>query len=74
MVGISNALSFSMGVRQINEEYINFIKREVKIRFKTVITKENLSYCKELLQYVEFRYLDKVKGSMFFQMIKIHKI
>ena len=27
MVGISNALSFSMGVRQINEEYINFIER-----------------------------------------------
>jgi hypothetical protein len=60
-----------MGFRQIKEEYIDFKKREVKICFITVITKENLSYCKELMQYVELRHLDKVKGSLFFQMIKM---
>src|SRR5919202_1450460 len=64
IVGDSNAPSFSMGVKQIKEEYINFKKRQIKIRFITEITKENLHYCKELMNYVELRHLDFVKGNM----------
>jgi two-component system sensor histidine kinase VicK len=64
IVGDSNAPSFSMGVKQIKEEYVNFKKRGVKIRFITEIVKENLSYCKELMQYVDLRHLDQVKGNM----------
>ncbi|MGN6351134.1 MAG: ATP-binding protein [Candidatus Nitrosocosmicus sp.] len=64
IVGDSNTPSFSMGVEQIKEEYINFKKRGVKLRFITEITKENLHYCKELMNYVDLRHLDLVKGNM----------
>jgi len=64
IVGDSNAPSFSMRVKQIKKEYVNFKKRGVKIRFITEIVKENLSYCKELMQYVELRHLDQVRGNM----------
>ncbi|MGN6559652.1 MAG: histidine kinase dimerization/phospho-acceptor domain-containing protein, partial [Candidatus Nitrosocosmicus sp.] len=56
--------SFSMGVDQIKNVYIDFKKRGVKIRFITEITKDNISYCKELMQYVELRHLKDIKGNM----------
>ena len=44
---------------------ILILKEEaVKIRFITEITKENLSYCKELMQYVELRHINNIKGNM----------
>lgn len=64
IVGDSNAPSFSMGVEQIKKEYTNFKKRGIKLRFITEITKENLHYCKELMNYVDLRHLDLVKGNM----------
>jgi two-component system, OmpR family, sensor histidine kinase VicK len=62
--GDSLSPSFSMGVDKIKKRYINFKKRGVKIRFITEITKENLLYCKELMQYVELRHMAEVKGNM----------
>ena len=56
--------SFSIGVEQIKKGYIDFKRRRVKIRFITEITKENLFYCKELIQYVELRHITEVKGNM----------
>ncbi|MDQ6723940.1 MAG: ATP-binding protein [Thermoproteota archaeon] len=56
--------SFSMGVEQIKKGYIDFKRRGIKIRFITKIIKENLSYCKELIQYVELRHITEVKGNM----------
>lgn len=38
-------------------------KRGVKVRFITEITKENLDYCKELMDLGEVRHLDEVKGN-----------
>ena len=37
--------------------------RGVKLRFISEITKDNLSYCKELMKIGEVRHLDEVKGN-----------
>lgn len=58
------APSFSMGVEQIKKGYIDFKKRRVKIRFITEITKDNIVYCKELMQYFEIRRIKDIKGNM----------
>ena len=63
--GDSLSPSFSMGVKSIKEEYIDFKKRGVKIRFITEITKDNIQYCKELMKFVEeLRHMDGVMGNM----------
>jgi signal transduction histidine kinase len=62
--GDSLSPSFSMGVEQIKNGYIDFKRRGIKVRFITDISKENLSYCKELMQYVELRHMSKIKGNM----------
>lgn len=56
--------SFSMGVKQIKNGYIDFKRRGVKIRFITEITKDNIDFCKELMQYVKLRHTPAVKGNM----------
>jgi hypothetical protein len=38
-------------------------ERGVKIRFITEITKENIHYCKELMNFAEVRHLDEIKGN-----------
>jgi two-component system, OmpR family, sensor histidine kinase VicK len=35
----------------------------VKFRYVTEITKDNISYCKEMLKFAEIRHLDGVKGN-----------
>ena len=63
--GDSLSPSFSMGVEPIKKGYIDFKKRGVKIRFITEITKDNIHYCKELMQFVDqLRHMDGVKGNM----------
>ena len=42
---------------------IGLNQRGVKLRFITEITKENISYCKEMMKIAEVRHLDKVKGN-----------
>jgi two-component system, OmpR family, sensor histidine kinase VicK len=37
--------------------------RNVKSRFITDITKDNIKYCKELMQITELRHLDEIKGN-----------
>ncbi len=64
IVGDSLSPSFSMGVEQIRSGYDDFKRRNVKIRFITEITKDNLSYCKELMHYVELRHMEAVRGNM----------
>ena len=38
-------------------------ERGVRIRYITEITKENVIYCKELMNFSEVRHLDGVKGN-----------
>lgn len=65
IVGDFLSPSFSMGIEQIRNGYDDLKKRNVKIRFITEITEDNLAYCKELMQYVyELRHMEGVKGNM----------
>ena len=64
IVGDSFAPSFSMGIEQVRKGYNDFVRRNIRIRFITEITKDNVSYCKDLMQYAEVRHLDNVRGNM----------
>jgi hypothetical protein len=53
--------SFSVG--KVKEGYVAAKKRGVKIRYITEITKGNLEYCMEIMNFAELRHLDGVKGN-----------
>jgi hypothetical protein len=37
--------------------------RGIKLRYVTEITKQNIPYCKELMEMAELRHLDGLKGN-----------
>jgi two-component system, OmpR family, sensor histidine kinase VicK len=47
----------------ILKEFVNLANRGIKLRFITKITKDNIPYCKELMNITELRHLDGVKGN-----------
>jgi two-component system, OmpR family, sensor histidine kinase VicK len=55
--------SVAMGVEVFKKGFYELKKRNVKSRFVTDITKDNIKYCKELMQISELRHLDGVKGN-----------
>src|SRR5919106_1905922 len=56
--------AFSMAMEPVKKLYIAFRETGVRIRQIVEITKYNLHYCKEFMDYVELRHMDNVKGSM----------
>ena len=52
---------FSVG--RVKHGYIEAKKRGVRILYITEITKDNLQYCKEIMQFAELRHLDGVRGN-----------
>jgi hypothetical protein len=52
-----------MGVDIIKNERLKGKKRGVNFRYVTEITKDNISYCKELSEFAEVRHLNGVKGN-----------
>jgi two-component system sensor histidine kinase VicK len=46
----------------LRKSYVEFVTRGGHIRFITEITKENLSYCKEIMKLVELRHIEGIKG------------
>ena len=59
----SNAPSIVLNVDQYKNGYVEIRKRGGKIRVITEVTKENIEYCKELMNIVdEIRHLDNIKG------------
>ena len=52
-------------IKEIKEARINAKDRGVKFRYITDITKDNISYCKQIIKEfnAEIRHLDKVKGN-----------
>jgi signal transduction histidine kinase len=53
-------------IRRLMDAIIDSKKRQVKIRYITEITKDNLDYCKELISIVdEFRHVDGIKGNFY---------
>ncbi|MGC2596851.1 MAG: hypothetical protein WA395_01805 [Nitrososphaeraceae archaeon] len=60
----TNGLSiFVIPNHLVTQAYIDMKNRGVKLRFISEITKDNLSYCKELMKIGEVRHLDEVKGN-----------
>ena len=50
----------------LKQAFLRAKKRGVKLRYITEITKDNLSYCKQLLTVVdELRHLDGIKGNFY---------
>ena len=59
----SNAPSIVLNIDEYKNGYIDIRQRGGKIRVITEITKENIEYCKELMNIVdEMRHLDNIKG------------
>lgn len=60
----SRAPSIVIEVPEYRNGYLDVKKRGGAIRVITDITKENLRYCKELMEFVELRHLAEVKGGL----------
>ncbi|MDQ3977908.1 MAG: HAMP domain-containing histidine kinase, partial [Thermoproteota archaeon] len=60
----ANSPAFSMALGPVKKRYIDFRETGVNIRQIVEITKDNLQYCKEFVNYVELRHMDNVKGNM----------
>src|SRR5262245_50807714 len=52
-----------MEVEPIRKCYEALKQRDVKVRLLTEITKDNLSYCNALMEYVELYHLNGIKGN-----------
>jgi two-component system, OmpR family, sensor histidine kinase VicK len=51
-------------IQPINKAFIDAKSRRVRLRYLTEITKDNISFCKELISLVdELRHLDGIKGN-----------
>src|SRR5712692_6951321 len=54
----------AIGLDPIRKAFLDAKNRGVHLRYLTEITKDNLSYCKELMKIVdELRHLDGIKGN-----------
>lgn len=52
-----------VSTRPMWQGLLDLKNRDVKIRFITQITKENISYCKQIMKVTELRHLEGVKGN-----------
>jgi HKD family nuclease len=55
--------SVAMGVEIYKKGLFELKTRKVKFRTITDVTKDNIEYCKELMQIAELRHLDGIKGN-----------
>ena len=62
--GDSRGPSFVIEIQEYRKLLTELKKRKIKIRYITDITKDNLVYCKELMNfYAEIRHLDGIKAN-----------
>jgi signal transduction histidine kinase len=58
--------SLAINIQVLREAFLDAKKRGVKLRYITEITKDNISYCKQLMTMVdELRHLDAIKGNFY---------
>ena len=55
--------SLALSIESIRKSFLDAKSRDVKLRYITEITTENISYCKELMKIAEVRHLDGIKGN-----------
>jgi signal transduction histidine kinase len=58
--------SLVIDIAALRHAFVDAKKRGVKLRYITEITKDNISYCKELMTIVDaLRHLDGIKGNLY---------
>ena len=58
--------SLAIDIQVFREAFLDAKKRGVKLRYVTEITKDNISYCKQMMSMVdELRHLDGIKGNFY---------
>jgi hypothetical protein len=55
--------SLALSIESIRKSFLDAKSRDVKLRYITEITTENISYCKELMKIAEIRHLGGIKGN-----------
>src|SRR5215467_7894903 len=55
--------SLALGIESIRKSFLDAKGRDVKLRYITEITTENISYCKELMKIADVRHLEGIKGN-----------
>ena len=60
---IKNHYSCLFQILQLRTELQNAKTRGLRARVLTAITRENIPFCKEILEIVEVRHLDGIKGN-----------
>jgi two-component system sensor histidine kinase VicK len=55
--------SLAIIIDSIRKSFLDAKSRDVKLRYITEITTQNILYCKELMKIAEVRHLDGVKGN-----------
>jgi two-component system, OmpR family, sensor histidine kinase VicK len=55
--------SLALRIESIRKSFLDAKDRDVKLRYITEVTTENISYCKELMKIAEVRHLDGIKGN-----------
>ncbi|HYO06526.1 MAG TPA: HAMP domain-containing sensor histidine kinase [Phototrophicaceae bacterium] len=64
--GDSRSLSIIIQTESLKKIFLECVKRGIKYKYITEITKDNIPYCKEVLKIIrpgELRHLDGVKGN-----------
>ena len=55
--------SLALRIESIRNLFLDAKDRDVKLRYITGITRENVQYCKELMKIAEVRDLDGIRGN-----------
>jgi two-component system, OmpR family, sensor histidine kinase VicK len=55
--------SLALSIDSIRKSFLDAKDRDVKLRYITEVTTENIPHCKELMKIVEVRHLDGIKGN-----------
>jgi hypothetical protein len=61
--GCASSAATPIVMTVFKDAYKSMKRREIKIRAVTDITKDNLKYCKELMQYAEVRHISHLIGN-----------
>jgi len=55
--------ALALGIESIRKSFLDAKTRDVKLRYITEITAENISHCKELMKIAEVQRLEGIKGN-----------
>src|SRR5215208_2161648 len=71
--GCASSAATPIVMTVFNDAYKNMKKRGIKIRSVTDITKDNLNYCKELMQYAEVRHINHLIANFGVSGDRVHR-